>query len=397
MEIIGNNVVSNGLCVENSATAKKFPELVGNGDFVHDASKDDALHKNPLLDQAHRMTHFDEQKWVRDAIAKSMPVARRWAVERMHDGEHFGEFEDEIMEVDSIERRLYSAMKATFLKHVDCHGYDSRTSVFVNKLIEMEEFNKNTYSKLLSKMRKTFVVQSDNRSLEYLISKTTEFVQKVDNIGRAAYEMLKEGNQPNFDSWCTKQAMQDAVFEENKQFLKQSLNHLQALQRYHVKLGVSDIRLLRRQKDGCRREKHYHRAEEWIISIYNSLPANTEQEKAEQAQIYKEICAFIYDIVPLTGRISVNMINFIFDRGFLSPMSRDLLLKIKPRIDALSMTPLFHYPLQRMLEKAFENYNKGSLGQSDWCVLDVAKAYEPKLIPTVLLKVYAKHLVNQDK
>ena len=334
---------------------------------------------------------FNKRFLIRDAIAKSMPVARRWAVERMKNGEKFEDFEDEIIEIYAIERRLYLNMQQTFLDHIKHHGYDMNSIVFVEKLHHVKEFNHNEYNKLLSEMRKSFV-KNNNHSVEYLISKTTEFVCKINEIGRAAYEMLQDGNRLDFSKWSAKMVLQDAVFEENKQFLKQTLKHFASMKNNKVKLGVSEIRLLLNQKDGCRREKYYHQAEEWIISIYNSLPADTKQEKEEQAQIYKEICAFVYDIIPLTGRISINMINFIFDRGFLSPMSRDLLLKIRPRINSLSMTPLFHYPLMHMLENVYADYRLGELSQSDWCVLEVTAAYEPELMNIELQRLYEQHL-----
>ena len=387
MTIIGNLVSGDSKVIE-VPEAKNFLGALVDG--VKKKAISEALtNRESFL----KKISYNKKAWIRDEISKSMPVARRWAVERMQNGEDFGDFEDEILNIDSIERRLYSDMQQTFLKHVDIHGYDKKAAIFVEKLEKITEFNHNEYNKLLSEMRKSFV-KNNNHSLEYLISKTTEFVRKINEIGRAAYEMLKEGKQPDFSRWSAKMVLQDAVFEENKQFLKQTLNHLNSMKVNKVKLGVSEIRLLLNQKDGCRREKHYHRAEEWIISIYNSLPTDTPQEKAEQEQIYKEICAFVYDIVPLTGRISVNMIKFIFDRGFLSPMSRDLLLKIRQRINSLSMTPLFHFPLKRMLEKVYAAYRAGGLNQSDWCVLEVAIAYEPKLVCSELHRLYNSRIAK---
>ena len=99
----------------------------------------------------------------------------------------------------------------------------------------------------------------------------------------------------------------------------------------------------------------------------------------------------MYDIVPLTGRISVNMINFIFDRGFLSQMSRNLLLKIHPRINSLSMTPLFHYPLKRMLKNVYADYLDGTFTASDYFVVQVALEYEPELVRNELKLAYEKY------
>lgn len=380
------NLVSSDSKVKDMAEARAFLGTLVGGLLQSKNAVDKIKTPREFL----KSFSFNKQVWIRDAIAKSMPVARRWAVERMKNGEKFEDFEDEIFEIDAIERRLYLNMQRTFWDHIKHHGYDMNSIVFVEKLHQVKEFNHNEYNKLLGEMRKSFV-KNNNHSVEYLISKTTEFVRKINEIGRAAYEMLQDGNHLDFSKWSAKMVLQDAVFEENKQFLKQTLKHLASMKNNKVKLGVSEIRLLLNQKDGCRREKYYHQAEEWIISIYNSLPADTKQEKEEQAQIYKEICAFVYDIIPLTGRISVNMINFIFDRGFLSPMSRDLLLKIRPRINSLSMTPLFHYPLKHMLENVYVDYRLGELRQSDWCVLEVAAAYEPELMNIELQRLYEQH------
>lgn len=391
MEIIGNDSVS--VTVKDSAAGKSFLGNLINGvkNFVADASDEDALHNIPYYEKL----GYDKKTFEQATLKKLMPVARRWAVTRMHNGEDFSNFEEEVLEIDSIEVKLYAKMKFTFLESVRVHGYDHKDAAFVTEMHAMEDFDRNAYSKLLGRMRKSYAKEK-SRSLEYLISKTTEFVRKINDVGRSAFAMLMEGKQLDFEKWSAEQALQNAVFEENKQFLKQTLKHLESMQRNKVKLGVSEIRLLLNQKDGCRREKLYHAAEEWIISIYNSLPCATADEKAAQGQIYKEICAFVYDVIPLTGRISVNMINFIFDRGFLSPMSRSLLLKIQPRINSLSMTPLFHYPLERMLKKVYENYLDGVFTQSDYCVVQVALAYEPKLVHKELKRMYDNYQPGND-
>lgn len=384
MAIIEKNVVSESV-VKESAEAKSFlgSLILGVKNFVQDASDDDALHKVPYYEKM----GYTKEAFIGKTLKELMPVARHWAVERINAGEDYGKFEDEIFEIDNIEAKLYDKMKETFLKHVEIRGYDNKDRVFVCEIEAIEDYDHNKYNQVLARMRKAYV-KDKTRSLEYLISKTTEYVRKVSDIGRVAFEMLKEGKQLDFEKWSAEQALQDAVFEENKQFLKQTLKHLESMKRNKVKLGVSEIRLLLNQKDGCRREKLYHQAEEVIISIYNSLPCTTAEEKNAQAQIYKEICSFVYDVVPLTGRISVNMINFIFDRGFLSSMSRSLLLKIQPRINSLSMTPLFHYPLQRMLENVYADYMDGNFTASDYFVVQVALAYEPKLVCDELKKAF---------
>ena len=77
-------------------------------------------------------------------------------------------------------------------------------------------------------------------------------------------------------------------------------------------------------------------------------------------------------------------------------MSRSLLLKIHPRINSLSMTPLFHYPLERMLKKVYENYLDGVFTQSDYCVVQVALVYEPELVRNELKRAYENYQPGND-
>lgn len=391
MEIIGNDTVS--VAVKDSAAAKTILGNLINGvkNFVQDASDGNAVRKVPYYEKM----GYDKKTFEKATLKKLMPVARRWAVTRMHNGEDFGDFEEDVFQIDSIEVKLYAKMKFTFLQSVHIHGCDHKDIGFVEALEAISDFDRNVYSKLLGRMRKSYA-KDKSRSLEYLISKTTEFVHKINDVGRAAFARLMEGKQLDFEQWSAEQILQDRVFEENKLFLKQTIKHLETMKLNKVKLGVSEIRLLLNQKDGCRREKLYHIAEEWIISIYNSLPCATAEEKAAQGQIYKEICSFVYDIVPLTGRISVNMINFIFDRGFLSSMSRSLLLKIYPRINSLSMTPLFHYPLKRMLKNVYADYLDDIFTASDYFVVQVALVYEPELVNKELKCRYENYLPGND-
>lgn len=390
MEIIGNDTVST--VVKDSAAKTLLCGLLdGVKKFVQDASDKDAMHKIPYYEKM----GYDKKTFEKATLKKLMPVARRWAVTRINNGEDFGDFEEDVFQIDSIEVKLYAKMKFTFLQSVHIHGCDHKDIGFVEALEAISDFDRNVYSKLLGRMRKSYA-KDKSRSLEYLISKTTEFVHKINDVGRAAFARLMEGKQLDFEQWSAEQILQDRVFEENKLFLKQTIKHLETMKLNKVKLGVSEIRLLLNQKDGCRREKLYHIAEEWIISIYNSLPCATAEEKAAQGQIYKEICSFVYDIVPLTGRISVNMINFIFDRGFLSSMSRSLLLKIYPRINSLSMTPLFHYPLKRMLKNVYADYLDDIFTASDYFVVQVALVYEPELVNKELKCRYENYLPGND-
>ncbi len=351
-----------------------------------------------VMQRINRMVKENRKQWIHQVLVTSMPVARRWANYRLKNGENFGDFEDEILNVDAIERRLYTSMAGTFFHHIQIHGYDSKSAVFVKQLEALRYYNRNDYVKVLAKMRKAYVRNEKNRSLEYLISKTSEFIHKVNEIGNTAYQMLLDGKEPDFETWSDKMSLQDAVFEENKQFLKQTLNHLEALRKNRVSLGSSEIRLLLYQKEGCRREKLYSKAEAWITEIYESLPCSDEREIAEQTQIYREICQFVQELVPKVGYISVNMIQFIFDRGYLSKTSRDLLLKIKATIFNLSMAVLIQYPLKKLLHQVNEDLFLDNLTDSDRYVLEVAEAYEPKLIVRVLCgSNYEKYLALKDK
>ncbi len=333
-----------------------------------------------VMQRINRMVKENRKKWIHKLLITSMPVARRWANYRLKHGENLGDFEEEIINVDLIERRLYASMSSTFFHHIQIHGYDSKASGFVKRLESLDHYNRNEYIKVLAKMRKAYVHNDKSRSLEYLISKTSEFIHKVNEIGNTAYQMLLDGKEPDFETWSDKMSLQDAVFEENKQFLKQTLNHLESLRRNKVPLGPSEIRLLLYQKEGCRREKLYSKAEAWITEIYESLPCSDEREIAEQTQIYREICQFVQELVPKVGYISVNMIQFIFDRGYLSKTSRDLLLKIKATIFNLSMAVLIQEPLKKFLRQVNENMLLGIFNASDRYVLEVAEAYDPKLV-----------------
>lgn len=316
-----------------------------------------------------------EKAYIKDSMAKATPVARRWAAYRMKNGEKFLDFEDEFYSVITVEAHLYAQMKETLCHHITLHGLNHKARVFFEEFKALELYNRNAYVKVLGKVQRAFSKDKD-RYLEYLISKINEFIHKVNELGEIAFQMLCEGKQPDLEIWSDKAALQDALFEENKQFLKQSLNHLQTLEKSKCRLGTAEIRMLLYHKQGCRREKLYLQVERWIINIYNSLP-----DDAEKTQIYKEICAFVADLLPNLGYISPSLIAFIFDRGFLSETSRDLLLKIKPIIDKQGMRALFYKPLTDMLKIARRNSLRAKLTQSDLYVIEIAMQYTPKLVP----------------
>ncbi|MBR1600625.1 MAG: hypothetical protein IJ677_03515, partial [Alphaproteobacteria bacterium] len=244
----------------------------------------------------------------------------------------------------------------------------NNTETALNKL------NENSVEKLHLEQEKK-KLETSLKNLEYLISKITEYLKKVDDLSAVAYDMIMSGKTPDFEAWRDKMVIQDILFEENKQFLKQSLHHLAVLEQNKCKLGIDDLRLLLYHKQGCRREKLYRKVEEWIIKIYYSL--DTEDERRN---IYKDICLFIEEVVPMAGYISPMIIRFILDRDFISEDSRNLLIKIKPVIANLCMTSLIVTPLRKMYNKAVEKLCKQSLNESDIYVMEVMKIYSPKII-----------------
>ena len=214
MEIIGNDTVST--VVKDSAEAKTILGNLINGvkNFVQDASDGNAVRK--VVPYYEKMG-YDKKTFEKATLKKLMPVARRWAVTRIHNGEDFGDFEDEVFQIDSIEVKLYAKMKFTFLQSVHIHGCDHKDIGFVEALEAISDFDRNVYSKLLGRMRKSYA-KDKSRSLEYLISKTTEFVHKINDVGRAAFARLMEGKQLDFEQWSAEQILQDRVFEETNYF-----------------------------------------------------------------------------------------------------------------------------------------------------------------------------------
>lgn len=347
-----------------------------------------------------------EKEMIKRAFHEATPVACRVAVQRMKNGMSFAEVEDEFIGIIRIESSLYDSMKEALVEHIQRHGLSALALQYFDKFVQVEYFTKHAYQQVLKDVRKAYVevehcindtdtqmkklAKTDTlgllrleqekkkldvslKSLEYLISKITEYLKKVDDLSAVAYEMVMSGKSPDFESWRDKVLIQDTLFEENKQFLKQSLHHISVLEHNKCKLGVADLRLLLYHKQGCRREKLYRKVEEWIIKIYYSL--DTEDERR---LIYKDICAFIEEVVPMAGYISPMIIRFILDRDFISEDSRNLLIKIQPVIANLCMTSLIVTPLKQMYEKAVTNFKNHSYGDSDIYVVEVMKQYNPK-------------------
>lgn len=349
-----------------------------------------------------------EKKMIRRAFHEATPVACRVAAQRMKEGKSFAEVEDEFISIIRIESPLYDSMKDSLVEHVQRHGLDALALEYFDKFVQVDYFTKHAYQKVLKEVRRAYVdvehqindkeilleridkndtfgaikltqekkkLDVSLKNLEYLISKITEYLKKVDDLSSTAYDMVMSGKTPDFESWRDKVIIQNVLFEEDKQFLKQALHHISVLDRNKCKLGIDDLRLLLYNKQGCRREKLYRKVEEWIIKIYYSL--DTEDERR---LIYKDICEFIAEVVPMAGYISPMIIRFILDRDFISEDSRNLLVKIKPVVANLCMTSLIVMPLRKMYERALINLENHSLNETDSYAIEVMKLYNPKCV-----------------
>ena len=374
-----------------------------------------------------------KKRWVNDAMSKATPVARRWAAHMMKQGKDFADIEEAFFEVMFVEIKLYDSMKKSLINHIERHGLDAKGLEYLEEFKAIKYFNFHTYEAVLRRVRRTFVrneqeierlkhkysffqpnqaekddfdaklqalsrneadylrnhygysnphidaLQKQNDNLEYLIAKINEFLRKVRDLSSMAFQMLLEGKSPDLETWSVQMVLNDNLFEENKQFLKQTLHHIECLEENHFKLGVAEIRLLLYHEQGCRRVKLYKMVESEIISIFYCL-----KDEDERRTIYPEICSFVARLVPQVGYISPHMINFIFDRGFISKMTRDLLINIKPVINQLNMTPLILLQLKQFFNETLERLRQGKLTETDEYVLEIMQAYSPKEIsPTI--------------
>ena len=356
-------------------------------------------------------------QWISDAMSKATPVARRWAAHLMkNEKKDFAEFEEAFMEVVFVEDKLYKSMKNSLVRHIERHGLDAVGLEFLDKFKAIEDFNFHVYEAQLRQVRRQFVrneqkiehiaelpkaksaqfeedkqtLIKQNDNLEYLISKINEFLRKVRDLNAVAYQMLLEGKSPDLESWSVQAVLQDNLFEENKQYLKQTLHHIESLEENRCKLGVAEIRLLLYHEQGCRRAKLYKMVESQIIDIFYHL-----QSEDERRSVYPEICAFVMHLVPQVGYISPHMINFIFDRGFISKVSRDLLLNIKPVISQLNMNPLILIQLKKFFSETLERMQDGKFSETDEYVLEIMQAYSPKEITPKLQVVWDEFKSSQ--
>ena len=318
--------------------------------------------------------NIDKQKWKRDAIAKAMPVARKWLFSQMAEGLCYDDLEEEFLNISFIEVRLYGSMKNTLISHIQRHGLDAKSLELFEQFKACEEYDRNQYLKVLKKVRRAFVADPENRSLEYLISKITEYIEKVTNVGKSAFEMLQKGNSPDLDAWSDKVVLNDNLFEENKQFLKQTLHHLEVLERNRTPIGIPELRLLFYHKQGCKREKLYRQVEDWFVKIYYDLPTKEEKKIA-----CEEICRFVAEIVPQVGYISPSVIGFILSGGYISQTSHDLLVEIQPVVTNLGMNALVTVPLRPYYKQAIEHRVKGGFTETDGFVMDIMRCYDTKV------------------
>ena len=353
--------------------------------------------------------------WVDDAMSKATPVARRWAAHMLKKKVDFGEFEETFMEVIFIEVKLYDSMKKSLVNHIERHGLDAVGLEFLDEFKAIKDFNFHAYESVLRQVRRRFVrneqqiehlsqlpkerqeqfeydkqaLMKQNDNLEYLISKINEFLRKVRDLNAVAYQMLLDGKSPDLESWSVQAVLQDNLFEENKQFLKQTLHHVESLEENRCKLGVAEIRLLLYHEQGCRRVKLYKMVEGQVIDIFYHL-----ENEDERRSVYPEICSFVKRLVPQVGYISPHMINFIFDRGFISEVSKDLLLNIKPVISQLNMTPLILIQLKKFFGETIDRMKKGKFSETDEYVLEIMQAYSPKEISPKLQMLWDELKIN---
>jgi hypothetical protein len=267
-----------------------------------------------------RISEQDKKLWIADALKKATPVARNWAYYLMKE-EHqaFPEFEEMFIDICCIEADLYGGLRENLLNHIGRHGLGAKGLNFLQMFEEVDDFNLHNYEKVLRKIRKAFAhnsreiehlkhqieethdyelkrkrgitlanLQREADDLEYLISKINEFLKKIRDLSTQGYNLLMSGEAPNLSSWKNQKVLNDRLFEENKQFLKQTLHHIETLMESQCKLGVAEIRLLLYHKDGCRRQKLQKMVEEDVITIFNQL--ETEDERR---QVYPEICDFV--------------------------------------------------------------------------------------------------------
>ncbi|MBR1840502.1 MAG: hypothetical protein IJ778_00030 [Alphaproteobacteria bacterium] len=321
-----------------------------------------------------------EKNEIFEAFKTVMPVARKVAMYRMkNEGKTFAEVEPELEQIDAIEARLYAKMKKALEEHIRRHGLDMVSLALFREFEDLECYDKNKVQAILSKIGRAYVHNINNRNLEYLIAKISEYQRKVTDLGKTAYEMIMAGKTPDFDAWSDKMLMQDALYEENKQFLKQALHHLRTLEQNKVKLGVADIRMLMYHRQGCRREKLYHQVEEWIVKIFHEL------DKEKKQEVFPEICSFLAELVPQVGYISANMVIFVCGTG-ISNESKDMLLKIHPVITRQGMTPLIVAPLENYYATAVKNLKKGKLTATDENVLEIMQCY--KKLPAEIAELW---------
>jgi hypothetical protein len=169
-------------------------------------------------------------------------------------------------------------------------------------------------------------------NLEYLTSKVKEFLEKMKEIGREAYELIISGKEAKFlEKWGQIALSQEAVAEENRQFLKQALHHMEVLDKNHVELKASDLKMLLYHREGASQESLYRKIEQWVVKIYYTL------SKPEKEAVYEEICSFVDEVAPQVAYISPMMIRIIIGEDSVSDSAVELLVKYSQLIKSLGM------------------------------------------------------------
>lgn len=370
------------------------------------------------------MVQVSERANVRNAFKQATPVARRVAITKMEGGVPFADIEDEFFNIVAIERKIYDGIKNELVIHIRRHGLDANALQYFDLFVAVKSFDKNVYNRILQRVRRSYsstekkivklekdiflksiaknydvrfleeeqeILKRQLGNLQYLIAKMNEYLKKVDDFAKEAFTMVMAGKQPDLDYWSSQVVIQNNLFEEHKQFLKQTLHHLETLRDNKCYLGIDAIKILLYHKQGCRRQKLYRCVEEWIIRIYYDL--RTEDERRA---IYKDICEFVQEIVPIAGYISPCIIGFVFDRGFLSDYSRDMLIKIQPIVTEMNMQTVITSPLREFTDKALMHLREGAFNSSDNNALEVYQCYHSKPLPQSVLSAWEEWKAKQQ-
>lgn len=291
----------------------------------------------------------------RGVLKDATPVARKVAVNKMQNGMTFQEIESEFNEIKKIEQKMYANLKESMTGHIRRHGLDKDTMELFDEFVRIKEFSFNDYEKVLGHINKVcgsttrelhnlYLTPSGTKNegrreleirltnLEYLTSKVREFLKFAKDLGNTAYDLIMSGKEAVFlEKWGQEALCKEAVDEENKQFLKQSLHHLEVLEKNHAEVGLSDLRMLLYHRKGACQDNLYRKAEKWIVKIYYNLT------KREKDCVYDEICSYVDEVAPQVNYISPMMIRIIIGEDSVSDQAVELLVKYAQIIKSLGM------------------------------------------------------------